>query len=107
MRLKSMSVPQALNGSKRNAECLGHGAASPVGGFARWFRAGQFQHFRDGPRRKRGSTGFARLVAQKSIDALLAISLLPTPDGGRLTMARRATSNTGNRSAESRTIFAR
>ena len=80
MGLQAMSIPQALNRPKRNAERLGHRAARPVGGFARRFRAGQLQHFRDGPGRKRSAPGFARLVAQKSIDALLAISLLPAPD---------------------------
>ena len=53
-----------------------------MGRFARRFRAGQFQHFRDSLGRERGPPGFARFVPQETVDALLAISLLPTPDGG-------------------------
>ena len=53
-----------------------------MGRFARRGRAGQFEHFCDGPGRKRGPAGFTRFVVQKTIYALLAISLLPTPDGG-------------------------
>ena len=53
-----------------------------MGRFPRRGRAGQFEHFRDGLGRKRGPAGLAGFVAQKAIYALLAISLLPTPDGG-------------------------
>jgi len=53
-----------------------------VGSFAQRGRAGQFEHFRDGLGRKRAPTGFTGFVVQKANYALLAISLLPTPDGG-------------------------
>ena len=61
---------------------LGHDAPGPVGCFARRGRAGQFEHFRDGLGRQRGPAEFAGYVVQKVIYALLAISLLPTLDGG-------------------------
>jgi hypothetical protein len=40
MGLKAMSVPQALDGAKRNVERLGHRATGPVGGLAGRFGAG-------------------------------------------------------------------
>lgn len=38
------------------------------------------QHFSDNLRRKRGPVGFACLVAEKPIQALLATAVLPTPN---------------------------
>jgi hypothetical protein len=56
--------------------------------------------------RKRSSAGLARLIiAQESSKSYLAWSLFQHQIAGRLTPARRATSNAGVRSAEKRTIF--
>ena len=77
--LKTMSRPQALDGSKRNVERLGHRAAGPMGGLSGRFRTGQLQHFRDGLCGQRRLAGFARLVMQEPINTLLAVSLLPAP----------------------------
>ena len=82
MRLEAMRLPQALDGAKRNANGLGHGAAGPMGGFARRFGTGQLQNFGDDFGRERRPAGLARLVAQEAVDALLAVSPLPAPDCG-------------------------
>jgi hypothetical protein len=42
----------------------------------------ELQNLRDNFRRERGLAGFARLVAQDAIDAMLTISPLPAPDSG-------------------------
>ena len=80
MRLKVMGVPQTLDGAKRDADGLGHRAACPMGGFARWFRAGERQHFGDDAGRKRSPARLARLVAQETSDSFLPVSLLPAPN---------------------------
>ena len=80
MRLETMRVPQALDGAQRNADGLGHGAARPMGGFVRRFRARQRQHFRDDLGGERRAAGLARLVAQKALHPFLAVALLPAPD---------------------------
>ena len=77
-----MSLPQALDGSKRNVKRLGHRAAGPMGGLSRRLRTGQLQNFRDGLGGQRSLARFARLVMQEPIDALLAVSLLPAPYRG-------------------------
>lgn len=82
MRLQAMRFPQALDGAKRYAGGLGHGAPGPMGDLARRFGTGQLQNLGDNFRRERRPAGFARLVAQEAIDALLTISPLPTPDSG-------------------------
>jgi putative transposase len=81
MRLEAVAVPQTLDGAKRYADSLGHRAASPMRGLARRFGAGERQHFGDDAGRKRSPSGLARLVAQETSDPLLAISLLPAPNG--------------------------
>jgi len=107
MRLQAMRFPQALDGAKRYAGGLGHGAPGPMGDLARRFGTGQLQNLRDNFRRERGLAGFARLVAQEAIDALLTICRCQRQTAGRLAPARRATSKTGRCSAENSTIFAR
>ena len=80
MRLKAMRLPQTLDGAQRDADGLGHGAARPMGGFARRFGTSQRQHFGDDAGRKPSPAGLARLVAQEAIGPFLAVSLLPAPD---------------------------
>src|SRR5271166_2576558 len=80
MGLEAMGVPYALDGAKRDANGLSHGAAGPMGGLARRFRAGERQHFGDDAGRKRSPAGLARFVAQETIDSFLAVSLLPAPN---------------------------
>src|SRR5271167_2666789 len=80
MWLEAMGVPYALDGAKRDADGLSHGAAGPMGGLARRFRAGERQHFGDDAGRKRSPAGLARFVAQETIDSFLAVSLLPAPN---------------------------
>lgn len=110
MRLEPMFFPKALHGAQRNPCGPGHGAAGPMGGGARWRRAGQLQNSGDDFLRERRASRLACLVAQQTVDALFGIAQLPPPDrqtAGRLTPARRATSRTGSRPAEWSTIFAR
>jgi hypothetical protein len=60
---------------------LGHGAAGPMGGFARWLGTGQRQHFRHHAGRKRRSAWLACLVAQEAVYPFLAVAPLPAPNG--------------------------
>lgn len=79
MRLKPMRVPDALHRPQADADRLGDGASGPVRGVARRFRAGQRQHLCHGLGRQRRPAGFACLVTQQPIHALLGIALLPAP----------------------------
>jgi len=102
--MQPMRLPQALHGAQADADGFGHGAAGPRRGVARRLGAGQVHNLGDDLGRKRSTAGFARLVAQQAIDALLSVSrACQRQTEGRLTSARRATSCTGKRSAEQRT----
>jgi len=106
--MQPMRLPQALHGAQADADGFGHGAAGPRRGVARRLGAGQVHNLGDDLGRKRSTAGFARLVAQQAIDALLSVSrACQRQTEGRLTSARRATSCTGKRSAEQRTMCAR
>ncbi len=79
MRLKPMGFPNALHRSQADADGLGDRASRPMCGVARRFRARQCQHLRDGLGRQRRPAGFARLITQQPIHALLGIAQLPAP----------------------------
>jgi hypothetical protein len=68
--------------AQADADGFGHGAAGPMRGVARRLGAGQVHNLGDDPGRKRSAAGFARLVAEQTIDALLRVSRLPAPDRG-------------------------
>ena len=80
--MQPMRLPQALHGAQADADGFGHGAAGPRRGVARRLGAGQVHNLGDDLGRKRSTAGFARLVAQQAIDALLSVSRLPAPDRG-------------------------
>jgi hypothetical protein len=79
VRLEAMGGPDALDGAQRDPHLLGHGATGPVRSLARRFTTGQRQHLGHGRGRQRRPAGWARLVAQQSVDACLAIAPLPAP----------------------------
>jgi hypothetical protein len=105
--LETMGFPDALDGSERDAEGFGHCAAGPMGHRTGRFGAGLCDDPSDNGRSDRRRTGFARLVAKKTIDAFLSEALLHRQTAGRLTPARRGTSSAGKRSPESSTILGR
>ena len=107
VRLQAVRLPDALDGAQRQADGLGHGPAGPMGRFAGRLAAGQRQDLGDRRRRQRLPAGLPRLVAQQPFDPGFGIALCQRHTAGRLVPARRATSSTGKRSAENRTIWAR
>jgi hypothetical protein len=78
--LEAMGLPDALDGSERDTEGFGHCAAGPMGYGTGRFGAGQHDDPYDDGRGDLRRTGFARLVAEKTIDAFLSETLLPSPD---------------------------
>ena len=79
MGLEAVGLPDALHRPQGDADGLGDGAAGPVGHLARRLGTGQRQHLGDGCRRQRTFARRAGLVAQKAVDALFAVALLPAP----------------------------
>ena len=79
--------------------------AAPMGCLARRLGAGQRHHPFHRLARQRRLAGNARLLAQQAVHPGFRKAPLPAPH--RRTPARRATSRTGNRSAEKRIIRAR
>lgn len=82
MRLQAVLLPDPRHGAERDAGPRSDGAASPVSDFVRRFRTGQRQHLRHCAGGMRRGTGWAGLIAQQALDALLGEALLPAPNGG-------------------------
>ena len=82
MRPKLMGAPDALDGTDRDADSLGHGACGPVCGFVRRLGIGQRHHPVDNRLRERRNARRPRLVAHQTVNSLGHKPLLPAPDAG-------------------------
>ena len=79
MRLQAVRFPDALDGTQRQADSLGHGSASPMGRFAERLALGQRQHPGDRRGRHRLPAGRPGFVAQQPFHPGFGIAFLPAP----------------------------
>ena len=79
VRLKPMSLPDALDRTQADAGSLGDRPSGPMRGVSGWLGARQRQHFRDSLCRQARLAWLARLIAQKAIHPLFGIAPLPAP----------------------------
>ena len=80
VRLKAMSLPDALHSAQADADGLGDSPSGPMRGVSRRFGARQRQHFRHRLCRQGCLARLPRLVAQKAVHPLFGVPPLPAPD---------------------------
>ncbi len=105
---QAMGAPDALNGTQRNPAGLRHSPSGPMGDGAGGLGAAQRDDPRDNGLLAIGAVPGLRVLSRsKPSTPSSAMRRRQRQTARRLTPAWRATSNTGNRSSESNTIFAR
>ena len=77
--LQLVRLPDALHRAQRDADCLGHSPAGPMGRLVRRGGASQRHHPCRGLRGNRPFAGLAGLVAQQPFNPNLGVALLPAP----------------------------
>src|SRR5829696_5636888 len=82
VRLKAVSLPDALHRGQADADRLGHGGGGPVRRLVRRLGCGQGHRLVDHLLTERLDARGPGLVPQKAVDALLDEALLPAPDAG-------------------------
>jgi len=82
VRRQTMRLPDPLHRRDSEAGGLRHRPRSPVGGLVWWRLQRHFDNLRSALVRDRRFAGRSGLVAEKAVEALRHISLLPPPDRG-------------------------